>query len=112
LALQRNLLKKADFWRYSDVEFWSRLVNSPDADVRAAASKVRPDLDVQIVDGEEPEGGSLEGEGEVIRKQFKVRTLDPDVLVAPGQTKQLSELDLDYKIMRESYIAARMKPLK
>jgi hypothetical protein len=112
LALTKGLLRKADFWTYTDLPFWARLVDSPDPDVRAAAARVRTDLCVEVVGDEVKEGGALEDEGgELLRKHFKVRTLDPDVLVAPGQTQRLSELDPEYKSIREAYIASRARPL-
>jgi hypothetical protein len=121
IAYDRQLLTDADLWSYDDDEFWSRLVHSPDPDVKRAASKVRGDLRARPLplgggggEGEEQEtaarvaigGGDVE---EILEINAKIRTIDPDIVVDPkaGTTKRLSELDPEYRQRLVKHVARK-----
>lgn len=107
LALKKGLLKKEGMWELGDQEFWQQFVESKDEQVRKMASRVRSDLLVQQVEVGTELGGELEDtDGMVLEMSSKTRTLDPDVLV-DGVVKKLTELDEEYRVIREEYLGSK-----
>jgi hypothetical protein len=115
LAVDRGVITKADLWRHGDASFWSLLVHAADPDVAAAARRVRPDVIIAEITppapGGDPQHGvvaaSWSAHELVVMRGLKWRTIDPDVVVGPGRTQRLSELDPEYKLAREAYIARK-----
>lgn len=112
LAVDRGIITKADLWKHGDASFWQLLLSSSDPDVAAAARRVRPDViitDLTPTPADmEPERGvfavSYEAHELCVLRPLKFRTIDPDVVIAPGVTKRLSELDEGYRQARADYI--------
>lgn len=79
---------------------------------------MRHDLVVSEILGEEEEeaiagGGNIESEeGQVIEMCFKIRTLDPDILLDDGRVLKLSEVDTEYRSRRDEYIKRRQRSIR
>lgn len=95
-------MQKSQLWAQGDEAFWESMSNSPSAEVRELAAKVRVDIQVQEVPPEQAREDDMHWTA-------KVRTLDPDVIVdeATKETKRLSEIDSQYKATREAYLNSK-----
>ena len=90
-ALEQRVLTEEDLWS-TDAELWDRLRNSKDAEVSRW---------VRLTEGKPNFVNDLETP--TIRIRPKVRSIDPDVTTPDGM-QPLSEIDADYRRLREDYV--------
>lgn len=96
-------MQKHDLWREGDAEFWRTMTQSPCAEIRQLAAKVKNTTKVEEISLEEYDIHR----GDRYKEKTKVRTIDPDVLQDDGRVLQLTQLDEEYRILREQYLARK-----
>ncbi|RYP12030.1 hypothetical protein DL765_007509 [Monosporascus sp. GIB2] len=97
--LMKSLIKggcvlEEELWTLSDEAFWSKMRQEVDHVGREAMNKLESE-------------GLPDETGLPLSRNAKVRTLDPDICVSPGEAKPLSALVPEYAAERRQYILAR-----
>lgn len=94
----------------SDATFWDAMQRSKSNSVRQLASQVHRGVHVELISAEEAERLRFHGRNVLYEETAKIRTIDPDVLQPNGTVRRLSEVDLDYKVLRAAYLARKEGP--
>ncbi|KAL1914506.1 uncharacterized protein VTP21DRAFT_8220 [Calcarisporiella thermophila] len=95
-SISRGILRMEDLW-LKDTEFWMRLTNCDDRDIRDRVQSVSPDT-LFIEDESNPS----------FKLRLKVRTIDPDI-ADDRRLVLLSELNESYLHKRTQYIESKNK---
>src|SRR5690606_35683249 len=91
-ALASGILRQDDLWG-EDRAIWARLQQTDDGELQRILALVSPATRF-VWDDEQP----------TFRVSTKLRTIDPEVVLAGGQVAPLSALDADYARRRAAYL--------
>jgi HD superfamily phosphohydrolase len=91
IALNLGAISEADFW-LTDAELWRKLYDSREDDLQRQLALISPDTRFE-----------WDETAPTFRVSTKLRTIDPDVLIA-GRLSVLSELDAGYARRRAEYL--------
>ena len=92
-GLALGIISRADFWS-TDARVWEKLHAGADEALQETMALVSPETEF-LWDEENPS----------FVVSTKVRTIDPDVLLADGRVEPLSRLDKDFAERRAAYLA-------